>query len=243
MPQDDGPARARHRISHAQENLRQIVYGGNDGIITTFAVVAGFAGAGSGAIAEVGALAVILFGLANLFADGVSMGMGEYLSNRSSRDVWAAQHARQMREIARHPDREAAQLAWLLRRRGVAEDEAEDLARLMIRTPAMAADYMLRAELRLSAPDGGNPVVQAGFTFGSFLVFGFVPVLPYILFEASELTFRLSVGATFASLTMLGLLRWGATGERPARALGETLGVGGLCALVAFIVGRLVGGG
>ena len=56
-----------------QEHLKQIVYGGNDGIVTTFAVVAGFAGYGAEGSAAVGGVAVLLFGLANLLADGTAM--------------------------------------------------------------------------------------------------------------------------------------------------------------------------
>ena len=64
-----------HHISPIAEFIKQIIYGGNDGIVTTFAVVAGFAGAGASGIAEIGGIAVLLFGLANLFADGAAMGL------------------------------------------------------------------------------------------------------------------------------------------------------------------------
>ena len=74
-----------HNLGQVQEFLKQIVYGGNDGIVTTFAIVAGFAGAQSEGTAQIGAIAVLLFGLANLFADAVSMGLGEFLSTRSKR--------------------------------------------------------------------------------------------------------------------------------------------------------------
>ena len=59
-----------HDIGHLQDYLKQIVYGGNDGIVTTFAVVAGFAGFGSQSVAEIGSVAVLLFGIANILADG-----------------------------------------------------------------------------------------------------------------------------------------------------------------------------
>ncbi|WP_366942774.1 VIT1/CCC1 transporter family protein [uncultured Paracoccus sp.] len=64
------------QIGPLREFLGQIVYGGNDGIVTTFAIVAGFAGARADGTASVGAIAVLLFGLANLFADAVAMGLG-----------------------------------------------------------------------------------------------------------------------------------------------------------------------
>ena len=70
-------------IARTRDFLKQIVFGGNDGIVTTFAIVAGFAGAQADGTAQIGGIAVLVFGLANLFADAVSMGLGEFLSLRS----------------------------------------------------------------------------------------------------------------------------------------------------------------
>jgi VIT1/CCC1 family predicted Fe2+/Mn2+ transporter len=85
---EEARARSALRGGRISENLREIVYGGNDGIVTTFAVVAGFQGAAAGEhAAAIGAVAVLLFGLANLLADGTAMGLGAFLSARSQRDV------------------------------------------------------------------------------------------------------------------------------------------------------------
>ena len=98
MPLQDLPRHLReaHGITTFQVNLRQIVYGGNDGIVTTFAIVAGFAGAGADGVMQIGGIAVILFGLANLFADATAMGLGEFLSSRSERDVYRATRRREI---------------------------------------------------------------------------------------------------------------------------------------------------
>jgi len=233
-------ARAAHRLTKPQRFLRQIVYGGNDGIVTTFAVVAGFAGAGASEIAQIGAAAVLLFGLANLFADGVSMGLGEFLSSRSLREVWQSQHARQMALIAKNPAQETAQLEYLLRDRGLSPQDAAAMAAVMIRNPALGVEYLLQDELGLSDPSDHTPAANGLVTFLSFLSFGIVPIVPYILRDASTETFALAVAATAAALTALGLLRWNASGERLSRALGETLLIGGTCAVVAYLVGMAV---
>jgi VIT1/CCC1 family predicted Fe2+/Mn2+ transporter len=79
---------AHKHTSIFSSHLREIVYGGNDGIVTTFAVVAGFSGAQMDPTATpLPVMMVLLFGLANLFADGLSMGMGSYLSLRAQQDV------------------------------------------------------------------------------------------------------------------------------------------------------------
>ena len=101
--------REDHGITPAAEFLREIIYGGNDGIVTTFAVVAGFAGAGAEGAAVVGSVAVLLFGLANLLADATAMGLGAYLSIRSQRDVYMAERSRELEKIRTCPAAEHAE--------------------------------------------------------------------------------------------------------------------------------------
>ncbi|WP_439103659.1 VIT1/CCC1 transporter family protein, partial [Celeribacter marinus] len=97
-------------LTRFTDHLKQIVYGGNDGIVTTFAIVAGFAGAESQGAAQIGALAVLLFGLANLFADATSMGLGEFLSARAARDMIKRRRATLARDPASQVDALTAHL-------------------------------------------------------------------------------------------------------------------------------------
>lgn len=234
--------RDAHQLGRTQEFLKQIVYGGNDGIVTTFAIVAGFAGAAADGVAQIGGLAVLVFGLANLFADGVSMGLGEFLSARSQADLYRARRANELRGIKSDPEQERLEMVDILRQRGLDPDEAETTSRVLARHPEFMADMMMTYEFGMSNPDVENPVINGMFTFGSFLAFGGIPLVPYFLFDATQSTFVLSVLATLSALTALGLLRWNATGERLARCVGETVIVGTVCALVAFAVGWIVGG-
>ena len=123
----DGPAGGRgvRRLGRTQEFLKPIVYGGNDGIVTTFAIVAGFAGASAEGAAQVGGLAVIVFGLANLFADAVSMGLGEFLSARSERDLYVAKRNRELREMRGDG---AGDIGRLLSARGLPAEDAKSRA-------------------------------------------------------------------------------------------------------------------
>jgi VIT1/CCC1 family predicted Fe2+/Mn2+ transporter len=72
-------------VQIARHYIRDVVYGANDGIITTFAVVAGVTGG------SLSPRAVLIVGAANLLADGLSMGVGNYLSIRSHESARAAQ--------------------------------------------------------------------------------------------------------------------------------------------------------
>lgn len=234
--------RTEHQLGRFQEFLREIVYGGNDGIVTTFAVVSGFAGASATGTAEVGAIAVILFGLANLFADATSMGLGAYLSSRSQADVYHAARAREMREIRESPAAERAEVFEILRARGLPEADIAAFADLHARHPELLADFMMTHEIGMSDPSDSSPALEALATFVSFLFFGAIPLIPYFLSEPTEATFHLSVAATFGALVLLGLLRWKVTTRTAVQAIGETVAIGGVCAVVAYTVGMLVGG-
>jgi VIT1/CCC1 family predicted Fe2+/Mn2+ transporter len=234
--------RDAHQHTRLQDFLRQIVYGGNDGIVTTFAIVAGFAGAAADGVAQIGGLAVLVFGLANLFADGVSMGLGEFLSARSEHDLYRKRRASELREIARNPEQERMELFEILRQRGLPPGRADTVTAQLIEHPEIVADLMMTYEFGMANPDDENPAINGLMTFSSFLVFGAIPLVPYFLREPDTLSFQLSVGATGLALGALGLLRWSATGERMFRCVLETMAVGSTCAVVAFVVGWIVGG-
>ncbi|WP_380052016.1 VIT1/CCC1 transporter family protein [Falsihalocynthiibacter sp. SS001] len=234
--------REAHGIGGLQENLRQIVYGGNDGIVTTFAVVAGFAGAGAEGAAQMGTLAVVLFGFANLFADATAMGLGEFLSSRAEHDVYRATRASELERQKSEPEEERAEMLAMLHLRGVQGSDAENLADQLEKHPELAADFMMTYEFGMANPDDESPATNALYTFFSFLFFGFMPLIPYLLFDPSARTFHLSILASGVALFGLGVLRWIAIRVGILRCIGETLMVGGICALIAYFVGWLIGG-
>jgi VIT1/CCC1 family predicted Fe2+/Mn2+ transporter len=231
-----------HDLGRFSEFLREIVYGGNDGIVTTFAVVAGFAGAGAEGAAAVGAIAVLLFGLANLFADATSMGLGAFLATRSAQDIYRAARIRELREIHEKPERERAELFEILSAKGVPEPDIHAFADLYRRNPELLADFMMQHEIGMPDPSGGNPALDGLATFLSFIFFGAIPLVPYFLRDPDRTTFHWSVLATFLALALLGLLRWRVTGESVTRCVAETVAVGGVCAVIAYAVGMAVGG-
>ena len=231
-----------HNVTHAQEFLKQIVYGGNDGIVTTFAIVAGFAGASAENTAQIGALAVLVFGLANLFADGVSMGLGEFLSGRSQRDLYTARRRMELQELATDPEGEQRELCQMLRERGMAGPDADSVAGILMRNHDFAADLMMTYEFEMPDPRNARPLADGLSTFLAFITLGGIPLLPYLAGMSPDRAFPVSVAAAALALFLLGALRWRVTGESALRSIGETMAVGGLCSLVAFGVGALVGG-
>ena len=231
------PPRPDPERGRVEAFLREIVYGGYDGIVTTFAIVAGFAGAGAEGAAQVGSIAVLLFGLANLFADATAMGLGAFLSVRSEQDVYRAARARALRGIRDDPDRERMTALGILRRKGLPERDAENMAGILGRNPDYMADFMMQHHVGMPDPDGAHPAMKGLATFLAFIAFGATPLVPYFLLDPTSATFWLSVFATFLALVALGLLRWRVTTETMLRCVGESVLVGGACASVACAVG------
>jgi len=231
-----------HNLGPVSEFLREIVYGGHDGIVTTFAVVAGFAGAGAEGPEVVGGIAVLLFGLANLFADAASMALGAFLSARSESDIYRATREKEMDEIRDNPAAERAEIYEILRARDVAEDDIAAFAALYRRNPELMADFMMQNEIGMNDPTDGSPAKNALATFLSFLFFGAIPLIPYFLRDPDDTAFHLSIIATLTALVLLGLLRWKVTIESVWRCIAETVSVGTICAVIAYIVGVLVAG-
>lgn len=226
-----------HHISAAAEFIKQIIYGGNDGIVTTFAVVAGFAGAGATGAATVGGIAVLLFGLANLFADGAAMGLGEFLSARSENDLYNEVRKKEALEIQNNPDMERLEAIEIMMDRGYSAEDAKTVVAIMEKYPDHYADFMMAYEIQMADPEGESPILNGLATFVAFIIFGAIPLIPYFLFEPTQTTFYLSVIATFTALILLGLLRYWVVRNSILRSVGETVLVGGVCAGVAYTVG------
>lgn len=226
-----------HHISKMGEFLKQIIYGGNDGIVTTFAVVAGFAGAGAEGVAQVGGIAVLLFGFANLFADATAMGLGEFLSARSEKDLYHSVRDKEIYEIIHNPEMERRETIEILSDKGMTIEDANGMADILERYPEYYGDFMMAYEIGMADPADENPAMNGLATFSSFIVFGVIPLIPYFVLEPVPATFNLSVFATFGALCILGLLRYMVIRDNILRCVGETVLVGGVCASVAYIVG------
>lgn len=226
-----------HNISPFQTYLKEIVYGGNDGIVTTFAVVAGFTGAQLGNIGGPGFVTVLLFGLANLFADGLSMGLGNVLSLRADQDVYRSEEAKERYEVKNHPESEIAETIALLQQKGFTKKQASDLTTIYATNEDYWIDFMMKYELEMEDPRKTNPLFTGLATFIAFIIFGFIPLIPYLLTTQADLAFQQACFATLIALILLGLLRWKVTKENAIRSIIEIVTIGSLAALAAYFVG------
>lgn len=186
-----------HKISPLSEYLREIVYGGVDGIITTFAVVAGFTGANSGSVVTYSFLTVLLFGFANLLADATSMGLGNFLSIRAQKEVYRGEKKKELREIRNEPELEKAETRQILINKGFSKSQAETLTKIYAQNEQYWLEFMMAHELELPNPEGTNPALTGSATFGSFLLFGFIPLFPYLFLTDIIVAFGTSAVVAF----------------------------------------------
>ncbi len=223
-----------HSVSALSQNIKEILYGGLDGIVTTFAVVAGFAGAGSQIGSEIGITAVLLFGIANLIADGFSMGLGSFLSQRSEKDLYDANKQKEQHEIETNFKMEVLETEEILVEKGFSLSDAKKMTELYTRNKPFWVSFMMTYELQMSDHDDTNPYLNGLITFLSFIFFGSVPLLPYFFGINS---FVLSIWTTSAALLMLSGIRYYVTKTKPIRSFFETFLIGLSAAALAYFVG------
>lgn len=227
-----------HKRSPFNTYIKEIVYGGNDGIVTTFAVVAGFNGAQSGSdIASYGTSIVLLFGLSNLFADAASMGLGNFLSMRAEKDVYNFEKQKELHEIKNNKGLEMGETKMILQQKGFTSDQADQLTRIYSTNPSYWVSFMMNHELELANPEGENSYLTGLATFVSFAIFGAIPLLAYLLNVSVDRAFIFSTFSTFLALILLGVLKWRVVGKNPIRSIGEVVLIGGTSALIAYFVG------
>src|SRR3989344_1111914 len=139
--------------------FKEVIYGGIDGIITTFAVVSGFSGAAlsSDMTVQASFAIVLLFGLANLFADAISMGLGNFLSVRAEKDQYNSERAKERELLRNDPAGEVEETVTIMKEEGFSENDARTLANIYRHNEEYWLDFMMTNEYGMSDPRGDNP--------------------------------------------------------------------------------------
>ncbi|MDJ0932707.1 VIT1/CCC1 transporter family protein [Breoghania sp.] len=175
--------------------LRDWVYGGIDGAVTTFAIVAGVIGA------ELSASIVLILGLVNLLADGFSMAAANYSGTKTEEDDYKRLHAMEERHIAREPEGEREEIRQIFHAKGYQGKDLETLVTLIASQRQIWIETMLSEEFGL-ATTLRSPVKAAVSTF---VVFGSVPLLPFLFAGrtgSAELSLAMTAVVFFATGSM-----------------------------------------
>ncbi len=210
--------------------LRDIVYGGIDGSVTTFAIVAGVAGAG------LSPFVIVALGLANVLADGFSMAAGNYSGTKAELDDIRRLREIENRHIDTYPDGERGEVREILRLKGLSGRVLEEATDEICKSRETWVDLMIEGEYGLAGVDP-RPMKAAVATFAAFMVAGMVPLLPFLFGLANA--FAISSCMTMACFFAIGAFKsrwslapWWRSGT-------ETLMIGGAAAAMAYSVGLL----
>lgn len=225
-----------HGSAHG-EHVGDFIFGGIDGVVTTFAVVAGVAGA------DLSAAVVLVLGLANLLADGFAMGIGNFLSIRSEHERYERERVREEWEVDNIPEAERAEIREIFAAKGFSGEALDHTVEVITADKNRWVTTMLQEEHGLSGES--RSAFKGGLvTYLAFIIIGFIPLLSFVvvLFEPGirSYAFPLSVFLTAIALFIIGALKTLVVARPLIRSGLETLFMGGLAAMVAYLVGYLL---
>jgi VIT1/CCC1 family predicted Fe2+/Mn2+ transporter len=233
---DDGalPAATAAHETRANSVLRPIVFGANDGLVSNLALVMGVAGANPAPGI------IVLAGIAGLLAGAFSMGVGEYISVQSQRELLDFQVAFQRKQLREAPDQERAILTHRYIDSGFTPAQAAEFTDAVFEDDEHAVRLLIFEEVGLDARSIGSPLAAGASSFVAFTSGALIPLLPFLL-AAGQTAF---LGAIVVSLAALALLGTGISilTRRPMwyGATRQVL-LGATAAAVTFGVGTLIG--
>lgn len=232
-------AAIRERISQPpkQSHLRDFIYGGIDGTVTTFAVVAGVAGA------QLSTTIVIILGVANLIADGFSMAVSNYLATRAERQERDLARSREEREVRELPEEEREEIRQIFSLKGFAGEDLDRVVDVITSNPRLWVDTMMAEEYGYRSVSE-EPTRAAASTFAAFVIVGFIPLFAFVangIFPSKiQAPFVWSAVMTGVAFFAVGALKSRFVAQRWWLSGLETLVVGGVAAVIAYGLGSFL---
>lgn len=220
-------------------HFEDFIYGSIDGAVTTFAVVAGASGA------VLSPSVVLILGFANLFGDGFSMAIGNYLAAKTRKEYIEKERRREEWEIDNLAEQERQEIRDIYANKGFKDELLEEIVRIITSRRKVWIDTMMKEELGL-IEGRRRPVDTAISTFTGFNIVGLIPLIPFVFFFmtgsslSSSGTFQYSIIFTAIAFFLIGIMK----GKIVKRSLFKsgiyTLSIGGIAAIVAYLVGHLL---
>jgi VIT1/CCC1 family predicted Fe2+/Mn2+ transporter len=224
----------RHR-SVGGNMIRASVLGGNDGLVSNFSLVMGVAGASGDSTS------ILLAGSAGLLAGALSMALGEWISVKSSQELYENQMNLEMEELEVNPEGEVQELKLIYMAKGIEESKALQMAREVMSDKSVAHEILVKEELGINAEELKGSAMQAAVSsFIMFAVGAIIPLLPFFIFHG-----YISIIVS-AVLSALGLFMIGAaitlfTGRNVWFSGFRQVLFGLIAAAITFGIGKLIG--
>lgn len=226
----------RHR-SIGGNALRAAVLGGNDGLVSNFSLIMGVAGAASGQ------KEVLLAGIAGLLAGALSMSLGEWISVKSSQELYENQMEIEMQELELNPEAEEKELALIYRSKGIHDAQAKAMAAEIIKDKDKAHAILVREELGINPDElSDSPMEAAIFSFILFAIGAVIPLFPFF-FGASTYHLIASVIVSTIGLFLIGAAITLFTAKSVWKSGLRQVLFGLLAAAITFGIGKLIGVG
>ena len=225
---------SRHR-SVGGNAIRAAVLGGNDGLVSNFSLVMGIAGA------TAGQQGVLLAGLAGLLAGALSMALGEWISVKSSQELYENQMQIEMEELETNPDGEMKELALIYMAKGIPEDQAYQMATEIIKDKSHAHEILVKEELGINEEElKGSAIEAALYSFFLFSIGAVIPVLPF-MFTNGMHAIVLSVSLSAVGLFLIGAAITLFTGKNVWYSGFRQVFFGLAAASITFAIGKIIG--
>ncbi|MDZ4748214.1 MAG: VIT1/CCC1 transporter family protein [Saprospiraceae bacterium] len=233
-----GPQMARFEKRHRSVGgnaIRAAVLGGNDGLVSNFSLVMGVAGASP---SQEG---VLLAGLAGLLAGALSMALGEWISVKSSQELYENQMQLEMDELETNPEGEQKEIALIYMAKGIPDAQAQQMAADIMKNNSEAHELLVKEELGINAEERKGSALEAALY--SFFLFGLgavIPVLPF-MFTSGMKALVISVVGSALGLFLIGSAITLFTGRNVWFSGARQMLFGLIAAAITFGIGRLIG--
>jgi VIT1/CCC1 family predicted Fe2+/Mn2+ transporter len=215
-------------------DIREAIFGAQDGLVSTVAVASTVAGATGDRFA------VLVAGIASALAGLFSMAAGEYLSSKSQREIFEAQIAGEREEVDTRPGEAEAEVAYMFEEDGLPADEAARVAGVVAQHPDVLLRTMVEKELALHVDEHAGSPLQGALVMGaSFGLGALVPVLPYLVLPVDTAVWA-SVVATGAVLFGIGVAKSRWTRRHPVRSGLEILVIGAGAGVIGYFFGNIL---
>lgn len=216
--------------------IREAIFGAQDGLISTLIVASTVAGASADRFP------VLVAGIASALAGVFSMAAGEYMSSKSQREIFAAQMVGEREEVTERPGEAEAEVAFMLEEDGLPRERAAGMASTLAQHPDVLLKTMVEKELGLTAEHSEGSPAQGALVMGvSFGGGSLIPIVPYLFLPVRTAIFG-SVVATGLVLFGIGALKSRWTRRDWVRSGLEILLLGAFAGVAGYLFGGVLPG-